>query len=160
MPCDNQAFAAQYRDTLLEISSVLTSATNDEIVIGGDFNTDFSRTSSHNTQTLNEFIDNEELLQCDTLQYADIPYTFASKINGVRSYVDHSVVSDYIYGNINLYETMDDGDNLSDHLPVTIGSQLIGSQQTFRIMTHQQNMTGRLLQQQLLSFNSNLLTII
>ena len=79
MPCDNPAFAAQYRDTLLEIYSVLASATNDEIVIGGDFNRDFSRTNSHNTQMLNEFIENEELLQCDTLQYADIPYTFASK---------------------------------------------------------------------------------
>ena len=31
-------------------------------MIGGDFNTDFSRNNSHKTWMLNEFIENEELL--------------------------------------------------------------------------------------------------
>ena len=51
---------------------MLTSATNDEIVIEGDFNIDLRRNNSHNTRMLDEFIENEELLLCDILQCADI----------------------------------------------------------------------------------------
>ena len=46
---------------------------------------------------LNKFIENEELLQCDTFQCADIPYTFVSKINGVTSYLDDRVTPDILH---------------------------------------------------------------
>ena len=48
MPCDKNYVDGEYIDVLNEISQTMYKYNPSDIVIGGDFNVDFSRTS-HNT---------------------------------------------------------------------------------------------------------------
>ena len=50
------------------------------IVIGGDFNVDFSR-SSHNTNMLSDFIIEFNVSKSVDLAYVSVPYTYISHTN-------------------------------------------------------------------------------
>ena len=79
-----------------------------------------SRINSYHTQRLSQFADDETLQLCLKLQCANIDFTFESKATGNRSTVDHFVISQNFVNQIIQYGAMHDGDNLSDHAPVTM----------------------------------------
>ena len=113
MPCDTCYDVANdgvFRDILNDIRSFC--AEHDDIgrvLIGGDFNTDFSRNTALHTNSLCEFITkNEDFVACDMFDEANILYTYKHDASGTQTTIDHFIVSqnmfnNMIYGNINHY---------------------------------------------------------
>ena len=119
MPCDenNDVNVLMYGDVLSEVSSIISLYEDDnEIIIGGDLNVDFSRTNSLNLSLLKTFISDENLT-CATLPIVNDNYTRISS-TGDKSFIDHFLVTKS--SDIKNVFISIDGDNLSDHMPVTI----------------------------------------
>ena len=89
MPCNSHdAVNKDIFDTILVTTSGLYDVEEYyAVIIGGDFNTDFTRYDSTNTNSLTEFL-NRYYLHCLT-QHADIDYTFDSKSSQERFLIDH-----------------------------------------------------------------------
>ena len=117
MPNDNDLNDSNdiYGDVLSEISSIICNYEHD-IIIGGDLNVDYSRTNSHNLNLLKQFLHVEEL-ECATLKITHNNYTREDSL-GSRSFIDHIIVSKHI--NCTNPNVQYNGNNLSDHNPVTI----------------------------------------
>ena len=93
-------------------------ALNDDcdIIIGGDFNVDFNRDISRNLSIFKHFMNDEELL-CPSLHVAANNFT-REDVLGNRSFIDHFLLSENIIHND--FDILYDGNNLSDHKPITI----------------------------------------
>ena len=81
----------EYIDVLNEISQPMYKYNPIHIVIGGDFNVDFIRTS-HNTNILSDFIIDFNLLKSVDLACASVPYTYISHTNAT-SIIYHFLLS-------------------------------------------------------------------
>ena len=57
-------------------------------------------------------------LQCVNTIGRPISYTFRSDMNSASSTIDHFVLSPELASRVNKYCTVDDIDNMSDHLPL------------------------------------------
>ena len=123
MPCDFIRVCEGrklFDDILNEISYKCDGIDTDRIIIGGDFNTDFSRHGSMNKKILKLLIESENLKCPLYLDVSSILYSFESKCNGDTSIIDHILVSENLYCNIMKCSCLHEGDNLSDHSPVII----------------------------------------
>ena len=87
MPCDNYTVDENYVDTLNTISQLLYSYNPSHVVMGGDMNVDFNRSSLH-TRILTDFIEDFNLYSCGDLPIASVPYTYTSSTN-ITSKIDH-----------------------------------------------------------------------
>ena len=119
MPSDKMK-CAEYDEVLENISQICNSHENTMIVIGGDFNTSFSRTKEPRTRKLVNYIRDENFKCCLESILSDIDYTYESKINGDRSLIDHICISDNIFHAINEYKVLHHSNNLSDHSAVIL----------------------------------------
>ena len=116
MPCDGRdSNSVQFRIVLDDIVRLVSSNSSTYVVVGGDFNTDTSRQSSH-VREFREFVnDNCFHISIDNID-SDVPYTF---INGLStSRIDHFLVSDNLK-NICHCEITDNHLH-SDHVPVNL----------------------------------------
>ncbi len=122
MPCDLNItnYDIIYNSLLTDIAAYCDINNVMHYMIGGDFNTDISRTLSHNTINLLKFIEEQNLKLCVILQLSTILYTFESDQNGAKSLIDHFIVSKYISEGVLEYTQIESIDNLSDHLPISI----------------------------------------
>jgi hypothetical protein len=122
MPCDGgRESADEYYEVLHAILATVSSVDVDFVVCAGDLNTDLSRNNSLNTLHLLNFLSNENFSLVDSLPSFRVAYTYESAINGSRSAIDHFMVrgldiSDSVLG----VEALDDPDNMSDHLVVSL----------------------------------------
>ena len=97
MPCDTSNVDQVYDDVLDEINLIIRL--NDDInylIIGGDFNTDLSRSSYH-TRRLRDFCGEEDLFTCNNHLLHPLDFTFQSPL-GHRSIIDHFFVSENLSG--------------------------------------------------------------
>lgn len=120
MPCDTSVSlnnANEFSNLLCDIMVTSQLYNMHQIVIAGDLNTDFSRPDSYHTKVIEEFMDENSLKLC-TIN--NIDYSYESKINGVRSHLDHIIVSENMCNLVKSVYVKHDGDNLSDHSPVII----------------------------------------
>lgn len=123
MPMDGQN-EEEYRE-VLECINMSSSANNiDNVIIAGDFNTDFNRRESKHTELLCKFIKDECLIAGHSLPFANGEYTFESRMNGYRSTIDHILYSDCLRSNLCAYDVVHDGDNLSDHALIVAQIQI------------------------------------
>lgn len=120
MPCDfvpdNQP---KFSEALDDISVLVNSQDFHYVLIGGDYNTDFRRVTQ-NTLALSDFIGTESL--CKGINYvnSNVSYTYESKINGEKSILDHFLMCENLFPSVCKYESLHDGDNLSDHCPISM----------------------------------------
>ena len=126
MPCDTNCndTAQIYGEVLNEISTILTLYDDFDVVIGGDFNTDFDRPSL-NLELLKTFIEIENLY-CSQLLYNINDYTFEST-EGSRSCIDHFICNHNLLNKVTNFEILDNACNLSDHKPLCISFECLGS---------------------------------
>lgn len=117
MPCDvrHSQLDTGFDDVLNDINMLISnhSAIN-HIIIGGDFNTDLSRTQSPHTIALHDFCEQEVLSMCVNHPQSNIDFTYESS-TGSKSVIDHFMVSQNLSDSILSYQVLHDGDNLSDH---------------------------------------------
>ena len=94
MPCDRRWRDSNY-DECLEVLSeaerLVYTQDPEYLIIGGDLNTDMTRTSPQ-TQLLHEFIQDSNLTVGINMPQADVPYTFISS-SGETSRIDHFLLS-------------------------------------------------------------------
>ena len=123
MPNDNDLNNDLYGDVLSEISSIICNYEHD-IIISGDLNVDFTRTNSQNLELLKQFSNIEEL-ECVTLNITHNNFTREDNL-GSRSFIDHVIINKNVsYSEL---KVLYNGNNLSDHNPVTIETHHIVSQ--------------------------------
>ena len=90
----------------------------DHIIIGGDFNLDFSKQYSSNHRLLTSFIENESLKCGISCLKSKNCFSYESKANGSKSLIDHFLVSENLFNCLNNYYVEYNGSNLSDHNPI------------------------------------------
>ena len=117
MPSD-RTNDAEYEDVLINISQLCNSHDKTMVVIGGDFNTRFARSTESRTIKLKDYLLHENFKCCIEHVLSEIDYTYESKINNERSLIDHICVSENIFNAINEYTVLHDSHNLSDHSAV------------------------------------------
>ena len=127
MPVDTNADQnnlEEFNSVLHEISGLCGSSCYDNIIIGGDFNTDFSRRQSLHTVSLEHFLSEEELRCARDLENST-EFTYEST-TGNRSNIDHFFVSSNLLSHQMECKTQHDADNFSDHgvlsltMPLTV----------------------------------------
>jgi len=115
---DNDAYD-EYNAVLAEVISVADRFPDHSLVIGGDFNVDFSKHKLHSQLLIKACTDNN--LRIATLhECCDIDFTYNFCMNRF-SFIDHFIVSTAMYDtSIASCIVRHDGDNLSDHDPIML----------------------------------------
>ena len=98
MPCDKNNNDPEYIDVLNMMSQLCYKYNTNRVVIGGDFNVDFSRNSA-NIRSLQNFIKDFSLFTSIDLPDADVPYTFIN-YNSCTSRIDHFLLSESMKSNV------------------------------------------------------------
>jgi exonuclease III len=125
MPCDSRYDVSNlqiFNDVLNEIEFVIDShPEHDHVIVAGDFNTDLSRADSslHNAPLL-DMCERQCLQAGLNSNAARVDFTYHNEFTGSKSIVDHFFLSDLLFLSVDEYVSLDDGDNLSDHVPVLL----------------------------------------
>ena len=90
------------------------------VIIGGDFNCEFTASERTLWPLLCEFMSECDLTYTDHLITDDKCYIYYQPTTGATSHIDHFIVSRSLLECVESVSVIDDGCNLSDHLPVTI----------------------------------------
>ena len=88
------------------------------VIVGGDFNTDLSRSNSLHTKALSSFMESENMVPLIRFTNNNVDYTYESKITYTRSLIDHIVVSESMLESAISLDAIHEGHNLSDHSPL------------------------------------------
>ena len=91
-----------------------------QIIIGGDFNVDLKRDNNRCSDLMNKFIYDECLACCTNNVDYKVTFTYESKCSGIKSCIDHFLVSPNLCSDIKDVVVLSDGNNLSDHLPLCL----------------------------------------
>ena len=121
MPCDKNNNDPEYFDVLNIMSQLCYKYNTNRVVIGGDFNVDFSWNSA-NTRSLQDFISDFSLFISIDLPYADVPYTFI-KYDSCTSKIDHFLLSQSMKSNV-LLSAIIENHLYSDHIPLQFSLSL------------------------------------
>ncbi len=118
LPCDtiyNQDNVHEYCEVFQSVLQHSVVADVDCIIIGGDLNTDLTRSNSAHTTNLLAICDDENLSCVKWHPRCHVDYTYESLSNGQRSCLDHFIISEALYDHVIQCNVLHDGDNLSDH---------------------------------------------
>ena len=112
-------YLQELNDVFTDVESLIKEFGEQYIIIGGDFNTSFSKTG-YNTDALVSFMRRQHL-QCALSHHtSEIQFTFESKANGSRSVIDHFLLSEVLMKNILHYKSLHDYCNFSDQCPIVM----------------------------------------
>jgi hypothetical protein len=119
MPYESSINSDDFLMQLSLISDIIDRFPDAQVIIGGDFNTDFNRACSQ-TQILRDFSARNGLIPCSQLAGYDVDYTYHQ--NGDRlSTIDRFMLSPALASAPEIRVTVDHSvDNTSDHDPVTL----------------------------------------
>ena len=126
LPCDDRYRSENYSlliETLSMITCLINDNNHDAVILGGDFNCDFSRNTPH-VCAVKEFITALDLEMGVMHPCATVDYTFECKASQSLSLIDHFFISRNIMSFILRYHTISSVDNLSDHDPLVCKMQL------------------------------------
>lgn len=120
LPCDGDDIT-HFVDELISIEAIIESQANvTRVIIGGDLNTDFSRTQSAHGQHISELCNRMGLTLTHQNPRARLDFSYYNDFNHASSLIDHFVVSENIANSITSVTCVHEGDNLSDHSPVLL----------------------------------------
>ena len=118
MPCNDYNLNDEFIEILFEIMTICNTYECSDIVTAGDFNCDVSLNDVR-AHTLFDFVTSMKF-ECLTLSPRfNIDYSFINSLNN-KSLIDHLCVSKRIFESVISFVRCDDGDNLSDHLPLIL----------------------------------------
>jgi exonuclease III len=127
MPCDGRdPGSVEYKSVMDDMVQLVNKVNSTYVIIGGDFNTDISRNSSH-VEAFSNFVRENCFNICIDKVSSDVPYTFIN--SGCTSRIDHFLVSDNLR---NMYTCCIIDNHLhSDHVPVVLSIEHDVSHQPF-----------------------------
>jgi len=112
-----------FADQLSIIEDIISRNPDCHVIVGGDFNVDFSRTWTH-TAMLDSFCTNVNLNVALRHDKCQIDYSYHFNM-GRFQVLDHYLLSGTLYNNsIESVHVLHDADNLSDHEPIVLQLQL------------------------------------
>ena len=127
MPSDTQydrCNLAAFNEVLDEISDICVQYDTNQIIVGGDLNTDLNRNASLHSISLRRFLSQESMKSGLQHVLSDVDFTFMSKISHDRSIIDHFLMTENLFNTICMYRSLHEGDNLSDHSVLQMQLQL------------------------------------
>ena len=115
---NNTDSLSEYNEVLGVISSISLTEEYDDLLIGGDFNTNVNRHDPL-SNLFSSFV-NVNGLYCGLNAPVNlVDHTFESKsLESVTSIIDHFIMSQGLFSSLNEYTSVHDGDNMSDHCPI------------------------------------------
>ena len=120
MPCASVPhYTDVYCDTLASISAYVRSCSYQSIISGGDLNFDFS-VGGAVTNFLSDFIDSLQLAPTHGLLSGILQETYRHASLQASSLIDHFLVSSSLLDSVTSLEIVDDGCNISDHVPLVM----------------------------------------
>ena len=119
LPCDNrlaESVSYEYEKCIDVINTLLITCSYNDVIIGGDFNTDYTRKNAH-AKHLQAFCSRNALkdLWNENLCYDNV--TYISHDMKAKSCIDHFIMSRTIC--VSSFSTINDPMNPSNHLPIT-----------------------------------------
>jgi len=106
------------------IERILTEFSFCKHIIAGDYNFDFADSSSA-FGLFKHVIDNYSMICCDNLSGPQsVNYTYCHSSLLHYSWIDHFIVSNDLVNENLAFEIIDNGANLSDHLPISLVLQI------------------------------------
>ena len=105
-------------DAIAMMETIIEEHPNHDIIIGGDLNTELKGQSPFDP-LWQDFMSKLSFASCDSL-YPDSSFTYHHESLGQKKFNDHFVVSKSLLEDSHLsgHKIIDDGDNISDHLPI------------------------------------------
>jgi hypothetical protein len=111
---DNDVKSEEFNNELVVIADLLGQHSDCHVIIGGDFNVDFSRSWLH-TSLLEQFCRDNDLFPTIRHENSSVDYTYQFDMDKFKI-LDHFIVSELIYDtSVNSLYVHHDIDNLSDH---------------------------------------------
>jgi len=107
-------------DVLNNISNYLADYSDCSCLIGGDFNCDLDGISQA-AELVNDFASDNYFNRCDTIMSCPKVNTYVNTALNCSSCVDFFLISDK--SKVIKFDVIDDGSNLSDHLPIVVSCQ-------------------------------------
>ena len=127
-------------DAIAMLEGILSEHPQHKIVIGGDLNCELRGDSPFDTYW-QAFMRKYDLISCDSLftnnNNGEGIFTYHHVALGHKKWSDHFIVSSSLAPLTKEHKTLDDGENLSDHLPITMSLTVDCSEQ----YANQQNKT-------------------
>src|SRR5664279_4825 len=120
MPCENDDIAYdEYNGVLADVAAIADQFADHCLILGGDFNVDFNKHKLHSS-LLSNFCDGNNLSVAANHRSCDIDYTYNFCMSRF-SFIDHFILPRVVFEtSIVSCVVTHDGDNLSDHDPITI----------------------------------------
>jgi len=120
-PCMSANYIEQMQCLLSDLNSVICDSGAKKVIIGGDYNFDFS-CGSTGLQLFLQSTGYLHLKVCDNMinSSTDPPVTYFQLGSGNSSFIDHFCVSESLVDCVRHSFIVDSGDNLSDHLPLCL----------------------------------------
>ncbi len=106
-----------FKIALNDIKTICSGVNVQHVILGGDFNTDF-RKSSYFTSAFDEYINYELMYPCIKSDCNTVQCTYYSKCSNERSLIDHFVISENLQDDLLSYDEIDSHDNFSNHITV------------------------------------------
>ena len=108
--CNESENLNEFDNILSEISLLCIKYTAECLCIAGDLNTDFTRTSSWHTKSMNAFIENKNLYAVVKHVKTNVDYTYFNDYyrRSTCSVIDHMFVSHNLSDYINVYYSLNE----------------------------------------------------
>jgi hypothetical protein len=120
MPYESDAAAAnEFSSVLTDVITILDQFGDHCLVLGGDFNADFNEHKKH-SRLLQDVCGVNDLRVATLHNNCSIDFTYNFNMSRF-SFSDYFIVSENVYASFNdSCSVRHDGDNLSDHDPITL----------------------------------------
>ena len=119
MPCESTSVAIdEFCTVLAQILHITDSFQDASVVIGGDFNTDFSRNTEYSTFRHN-FCQSNNLHPVINHQTCSVDYTYNFCMERFST-IDQFIISSHEFSKVLCYDVVHEIDNCSDHDPVRL----------------------------------------
>jgi exonuclease III len=120
-PCDRSS--PEYINSICSINGFIESVIDDnpgyKILITGDFNFQCI-VGDKGYDVFSSFANDLDLTCCDSMDLENIGFTYFHETLGQKSFIDHFFVHREVQPLIRYFKIVEDGANLSDHLPITL----------------------------------------
>lgn len=124
----NHAIDVEYEQVLNEIEGILNASLYDDVVLCGDFNTDFGRNNIQSL-TLNQFIERNDLMIGWNSMRAKRDATYVNTDLNHLSTIDHVVVNENLFNSMNDMRVASDVMNRSYHSLIIFSFKALSAQQ-------------------------------